>query len=66
MLFNNHRRPILKKEHTSKCISIHDKLDLTLPEVSKIIGDEWNKLTAEQKKVSIISNIIVHINAFQL
>ena len=27
-------------------------IDLSLTEVSKIIGDEWNKLNPEQKKVS--------------
>ncbi|CDW71542.1 fact complex subunit ssrp1 [Stylonychia lemnae] len=41
MLFNNHRRPILKKEHAA----------MSLPEVSKMIGEEWSKLTADQKKI---------------
>lgn len=54
MLFNNHRRPILKKEHTSKSQDINDK-GLSLPEVSKIIGEEWGKLTDDQKKVSLMA-----------
>eukprot|EP00347_Sterkiella_histriomuscorum_P008729 403343976 len=41
MLFNNFRRPTLKKEHPA----------LTLPEVSKMIGEEWNKLADNQKRV---------------
>ena len=51
MLFNNHRRPILKKEHISNTIFFHFYSDLSLPEVSKMIGEEWSKLTIDQKKV---------------
>ena len=53
MLFNNHRRPILKKEHTRKDLMGLQGVELSLPEVSKMIGDEWGKLTEDQKKVSI-------------
>lgn len=56
MLYNNHRRPILKKEHASNVLMLNS-VDLSLPEVSKMIGEEWSKLTQDQKKVSNISLI---------
>lgn len=43
MLYNNHRRPVLRNEHP----------DLTLPDLSKLIGDEWKKLSDGTKHVSI-------------
>jgi len=47
MLFNNHRRPILKKEHICKRSGLDGSIALSLPEVSKMIGDEWGKLTED-------------------
>ena len=47
MLFNNHRRPILKKEHACKSSGVEGSIVLSLPEVSKMIGDEWGKLTED-------------------
>eukprot|EP00347_Sterkiella_histriomuscorum_P002698 403367152 len=41
MLYNNFRRPQVKKENPQ----------LTLPETSKVIGEEWNKLSESQKKI---------------
>jgi len=35
MLYNNHRRPTLRSEHP----------DLSLPNLSKLIGDEWKRLS---------------------
>jgi len=46
MLYNNYRRPVLRKEHPGMIILIKH-LELTLPDVSKVIGEEWNKLTME-------------------
>jgi len=40
MLYNNHRRPILRAEHP----------ELTLTDLSKLIGEEWKKLNELQKK----------------
>ncbi len=62
MLYNNHRRPVLRAEHPGKqdlnkimiltwayvCV----KLDLQLTDLSKLIGDEWKKLSETQKAVS--------------
>jgi len=39
MLYNNHRRPVLRQEHP----------ELSLPDLSKLIGDEWKKLSENQK-----------------
>lgn len=47
MLFNNHRRPIIKSEHQCKTFKWIMTLALSLPEVSKMIGEEWNKLTED-------------------
>jgi len=41
MLYNNHRRPILRAEHP----------DLALPDLSKLIGDEWKKLSENQRAI---------------
>lgn len=40
MLYKNHRRPILRAEHP----------ELTLTDLSKLIGEEWKKLNELQKK----------------
>lgn len=34
MLYNNYRRPVLRAEHS----------ELTLTDLSKLIGEEWKKL----------------------
>jgi hypothetical protein len=39
MLYNNHRRPVLRQEHP----------ELSLPDLSKLIGDEWKKLSENQR-----------------
>mmetsp|Transcript_38115 Transcript_38115/g.58144 ORF Transcript_38115/g.58144 Transcript_38115/m.58144 type:complete len:155 (-) Transcript_38115:85-549(-) len=41
MLYNNFRRPTLQQEYP----------DTSLTGLSKIIGEEWKKLTEDQKKV---------------
>jgi hypothetical protein len=41
MLYNNHRRPILRAEHP----------ELILPDISRLIGDEWKKLSDNQRNV---------------
>ncbi len=41
MFYNNHRRPILTREYP----------ELSLIEVSKLIGEEWGKLSEGQKQV---------------
>lgn len=43
MLYNNHRRPTLRTEHP----------DLSLPDLSKLIGDEWKRLSETQKAIWI-------------
>lgn len=43
MLYNNHRRPTLRQEHP----------ELSLPDLSKLIGDEWKKLSETQKAIWI-------------
>merc|ERR1712060_953229 len=43
MLYNNHRRPTLRTEHP----------DLPLPDLSKLIGDEWKRLSETQKAIWI-------------
>ena len=48
LLYNNHRRPVLKAEHP----------DLVLTDLSKIIGEEWQKLNDSQKTVSSFSLLI--------
>lgn len=40
MLYNNYRRPVLRSEHP----------ELQLTDLSKLIGDEWKKLSEDQKK----------------
>lgn len=48
MLYNNYRRPVLRAEHSGRlnpfiphlCLSI----ELTLTDLSKLIGEEWKKL----------------------
>jgi hypothetical protein len=35
MLFNNFRRPVLKEEYPK----------LSVPEISKVIGEEWKKMS---------------------
>lgn len=47
MLYNNHRRPVLRKEYPRKSNPFQHIIELTLPEVSRLIGDEWNKLSSE-------------------
>lgn len=41
MLYNNHRRPTLRTEHP----------ELSLPDLSKLIGDEWKRLSETQKAI---------------
>jgi len=53
MLYNNYRRPVLRSEHPgkwpfrnstpSRTLS-HLTLELSLPDLSKLIGEEWKKL----------------------
>jgi len=44
-LFDNYRRPILRSEHPGKFqILFKVYLDLSLPELSKLIGKEWAQL----------------------
>ena len=52
MLYNNHRRPTLRSEHPGKSTkSIMSNFwrvqltDLSLPDLSKLIGDEWKRLS---------------------
>jgi len=60
MLYNNHRRPTLRQEHKGKIIDafvssphlISFVLELSLPDLSKLIGYEWKKLSENQKAVS--------------
>lgn len=40
MLFNNHRRPVLKEEYP----------ECSVPDISKLIGEEWKKLSENQQK----------------
>ncbi|MFN9900651.1 MAG: HMG-box domain-containing protein [bacterium] len=40
MLFNNHRRPVLKEEYP----------EYSVPDISKLIGEEWKKLSENQHK----------------
>jgi len=59
MLFNNYRRPILRSEHPGKFqILIKPFLDLSLPDLSKLIGQEWAQLNESQKKVRVSVLII--------
>lgn len=51
MLYNNHRRPVLKGEHPCKNWRL-TSLVMNLTEVSKLIGEEWQKLSEDQKRVS--------------
>ena len=57
MLYNNHRRPTLRTEHPGKYLSLilidHVATELALPDLSKLIGDEWKKLSENQKAVSL-------------
>jgi hypothetical protein len=39
MLFNNHRRPVLKEEYPMNSV----------PDISKLIGEEWKKLSENQQ-----------------
>lgn len=54
MLYNNHRRPTLRSEHPGKSIASFTTqvlflectcTDLSLPDLSKLIGDEWKRLS---------------------
>ena len=64
MLYNNHRRPVLRNEHPGKYFqnAIYlsdpsiDLLELSLPDLSKLIGDEWKKLSENQRAVSLNQN----------
>lgn len=40
MLFNNFRRPVLKEEYPN----------LSVPEISKVIGEEWKKMSNNQQE----------------
>ena len=40
MLYNNHRRSILSSEHSDKKVT----------EISKMVGEEWRKMTEQQKE----------------
>lgn len=54
MLFNNYRRPMLRSEHPGKFkILFTIYLDLSLPDLSKLIGQEWAQLNESQKKVRL-------------
>lgn len=44
MLFNNERRPQLREQDST----------MGLPAISKIIGDEWKKLSEDQRNVSLL------------
>jgi hypothetical protein len=59
MLYNNHRRPTLRSEHPGKSAQSVDvsnqvamSLELSLPDLSKLIGDEWKTLSDAQRDVS--------------
>jgi len=39
MLYNNFRRPVLQQEHP----------DLSLPDLSKLIGEEWKNMSDDSK-----------------
>jgi len=41
MLYNNFRRPVLQGEHP----------DLSLPDLSKLIGEEWKNMSDDQKNI---------------
>jgi hypothetical protein len=46
MLYNNFRRPVLQQEHSGKYFNDHNScLDLALPDLSKLIGEEWKNMT---------------------
>lgn len=46
MLYNNFRRPVLQQEHSGKYSHDHKLfLDLALPDLSKLIGEEWKNMT---------------------
>ena len=53
MLYNNFRRPILKEEHPGKFTRNNLRVfaDLSLTDLSKLIGQEWKQLTEAVKKV---------------
>jgi hypothetical protein len=39
-------------------------IEISLPEVSKIIGEEWNKLSQDQKKVRTIYEPFIDLIKF--
>jgi hypothetical protein len=46
MLYNNFRRPVLQQEHSGKYFNDHNlRSDLALPDLSKLIGEEWKNMT---------------------
>ena len=46
--------PSLRKNTPVMWHGLLQLIDLSLPEVSKMIGEEWRKLTEDQQKVSTI------------
>ena len=56
MLYNNYRRPVLRNEHPGNWLQfLNPSLDLSLPDLSKLIGDEWKKLSEMQKHVRLLT-----------
>lgn len=53
MLYNNFRRPKLREQYprTSLC-SADPFIDISLPDISRLIGEEWKTLAEEHKQVS--------------
>lgn len=63
MLYNNHRRPTLRAEHPGKCHRRLTSAELALPDLSKLIGEEWKKLSEPQRHVSFRGQVLLLIAA---